>query len=196
MSTLESAGYGHELESSVALEGLVKKLPESLISRWGRQVNKVLPKIPTLRDLDAWLEDEVMGEKNVREWKTAKTDRQNANPTNLQGRMRNQTGPFPTINAIEKTNNGSRCTVCGTEPGHNLPACAKFTALTPTERAQTIWDLRNCFRCLGRNHHSNDCKKVELFCAIPGCSRQHHTLLHGSDLVAPNRTSNLRFQKK
>jgi hypothetical protein len=38
VATLDAAGYGHELESSVALEGLVSKLPTHLLARWGRNV--------------------------------------------------------------------------------------------------------------------------------------------------------------
>ena len=38
VATLDASGYGHELESSVALESLAAKLPGHLITRWGRNV--------------------------------------------------------------------------------------------------------------------------------------------------------------
>ncbi|KZS00874.1 Uncharacterized protein APZ42_002656, partial [Daphnia magna] len=65
VATLDAAGYGHELESSVALEGLVSKLPTHLLSRWGRNVTRLFPRVPTLRDLNAWLGFELMGMKNI-----------------------------------------------------------------------------------------------------------------------------------
>jgi hypothetical protein len=34
VTTLEAAGYGHELNSSVALAEIVHKLPPSMITRW------------------------------------------------------------------------------------------------------------------------------------------------------------------
>ena len=40
VATLDASGYGHELESSVALESLAAKLPGHLITRWGRNVTR------------------------------------------------------------------------------------------------------------------------------------------------------------
>jgi len=65
VSTLQASGYGHELESSLALETLVRKLSPVLIARWGRYVNRILPVIPTLREFDSWVDEQVMAEKNV-----------------------------------------------------------------------------------------------------------------------------------
>jgi hypothetical protein len=71
VAILEASGYGHELNSSVALNGIVAKLPHSMVARWGRRVNRLLPRTPTLRDLDTWVEEEMMSLKNVREVKTS-----------------------------------------------------------------------------------------------------------------------------
>ena len=57
IETFSSHLHGHEWDSSVALEGILGKLPESMVDRWGRHVNRLLPNIPTLRHLDAWLEE-------------------------------------------------------------------------------------------------------------------------------------------
>ncbi len=65
VATLEASGYGHELNSSVALNGIAAKHPHSMVARWGRRVNRLLPRTPTLRDLDVWVEDEMMSVKNV-----------------------------------------------------------------------------------------------------------------------------------
>ncbi len=186
VTTLDSAGYGHELDSSVALEGLVRKLPGAMIARWGRHVNQLLPNIPSLRDLDAWLEDEVMGEKNVRS--IEKKPSRNVNvQTATQNRGNWRTNLIPTVNAVDVSRYGGRCAVCESGPGHKLEECQKFLGMSPTQRAQVIWDLRNCFRCLGRNHHSNVCKKVELTCGVGSCKGKHHTLLHGAESVATTK---------
>lgn len=205
VTTLDSAGYGHELNSSVALEGLVRKLPDSLIARWGRQVNRLLPNIPTLRDLDSWLEEEVMSERNVRSIGTKPNNttpssgsRQPVteskrvwfnNPTDLKKSWINI---HPTVNAIDGVKFGGECSVCGLQPGHKLEDCRKFMSMPATQRAQTIWDMKNCFRCLGRNHHSNVCKKTDLVCTITGCTGKHNTLLHGAEPVATNRSASRR----
>ena len=190
VSTLDSAGYGHELDSSVALEGILGKLPESMVDRWGRHVNRLLPNIPTLRHLDAWLEEEVMSRKNVRPMTFTPTTGQQQNKGAQQqqnkGSFFKPPNLFPTINTIEDSPS-EKCSICNTEPWHRLTWCPKFIGLTPTERAQTIYDLRNCFRCLGRKHNSKECKKVDQKCGVASCNGKHHTLLHGADTIATLR---------
>ena len=44
----------------------------------------------------------------------------------------------------------------------------------------------NCFRCLGGQHLSADCKK-NVNCSVNGCNRKHHPLLHGG--LMPSTTS-------
>ena len=44
----------------------------------------------------------------------------------------------------------------------------------------------NCFRCLGGQHISADCKK-NVNCSVNGCNRKHHPLLHGG--LMPSTTS-------
>jgi hypothetical protein len=65
-----------------------------------------------------------------------------------------------------------------------LALCPKLIAMEPTKRAQTVFDLGNCFRCLGRNHSSHECRKTDAICGMKGCNQRHHTLLHGADRVA------------
>ncbi len=67
---------------------------------------------------------------------------------------------------------------------HRLALCPKFIAMEPTQRAQTVFDLGNCFRCLGRNHSSHGCRRTDAICGMKGCNQRHHTLLHGADRVA------------
>lgn len=191
VATLEAAGYGHELNSSVALNEIIAKLPHSMIARWGRRVNRLLPRTPTLRDLDAWVEEEMMSTKNVREVKVG-----NPNPRRLWNMPpRRAMQPFqPSINFIDETKRtdlndksettNNKCAVCETTPGHRLALCPKFVAMEPTQRAQVVFDIGNCFRCLGRNHSSNECRKTDVTCGMRGCNQHHHILLHGANRVA------------
>ena len=39
------------------------------------------------------------------------------------------------------------------------------------------------FRCLASDHRGKDCTKTRI-CGIDGCSRNHHRLLHGSEVLA------------
>ena len=101
-------------------------------------------------------------------------------PTNL----------LPTINAVAVDQIGlSKCSVCVVEPGHALERCEKFLGLSVDNRAKAVYDLDNCFRCLGRNHLSRDCKKT-LRCGSGNCnSTAHHTLIHGASRAAPGNQS-------
>lgn len=60
-------------------------------------------------------------------------------------------------------------------------------SFNPSERLKVVMDLRNCFRCLGRNHGSKDCKKVDINCTASGCGGPHHTLLHGGERDTSSR---------
>lgn len=178
VATLDAAGYGHELESSVALEGLASKLPSHLLTRWGRNVTRLFPKIPTLRDLNSWLGIELMGMKNVQNINPPTQTSATHSSTNAQFHYSNRnqqqgsisnwnrnstqsyrattnkpnSGFLPTVNAIAVEQNSSKCIVCNGEPGHSLDRCEKFLALSVDDRAKAVYDLENCFRCLGRNH--------------------------------------------
>lgn len=212
VATLDAAGYGHELESSVALEGLVAKLPDSLLSRWGRQVTRLFPRIPTLRDLDAWLELKLMGMKNVQSARPTDPETPAVNPPsqysnrnqqerssywNRQGNQashrsttqQNKAALLPTVNAFNADQSyTSKCKVCNEEPGHALERCTRFIEMTVDQRAQTVWDLENCFRCLGRNHLCRDCKKENIRCTVPNCnSSAHHTTIHDAARISTQR---------
>jgi hypothetical protein len=210
VATLDAAGYGHELESSVALEGLVSKLPTHLLARWGRNVTRLFPRVPTLRDLNAWLGFELMGMKNVQgvipQTKPAtptiappQHSTRQRHQENGVGWTRNSNQSFyraattvkttqPTVNAIAaKQEVLSRCIVCNEEPGHALEHCTQFLGMSVDDKAKAVYDLDNCFRCLGRNHLCRECKKA-LRCEICN-SASHHTLIHGASRAAPGQQS-------
>jgi len=79
------------------------------------------------------------------------------------------------------------CTICRDEKGHGLTACNSFMSMNPSQRLKAVMELRNCFRCLGRNHGAKDCKKVDIKCTASGCGGPHHPLLHGGHVDTPPR---------
>jgi hypothetical protein len=95
----------------------------------------------------------------------------------------------PTVNFFDQTTTerdadqrtgGNQCGLCKLEPGNRLAPCPRFIAMDPNQRANAVYDLKNCFRCLGRNHNSNECRKADAMCGVLSCSQQHHKLLHGA----------------
>ena len=206
--SLEAAGYGHELNSSIALADLVIKLPRTLASKWGYSVNKWMKSDPTatpnLHKLDSWLLDAVMAENYIPR-PAASTQRSGPAPVRsftFGGKAAQPSHPKHTdssqstsaavraitSNSREDSAKGSSadrdavgCQVCHDPRGHALTNCNAFMGMTPTERVKTLVELRNCYRCLGRFHSASTCKKVEIFCTALGCGGKHHPLIHGGE---------------
>jgi hypothetical protein len=109
------------------------------------------------------------------------------NQSSYRGATSNKSNFPPMVNAIGVEKTGSnKCGVCKEEPGHALERCNQFMELSIDYRAKAVFDLNNCFRCLGRNHISRECKK-SLRCEEQDCNRaSHHTLIHRVTRVAPN----------
>ena len=191
IAALDAAGYGHELHSSVALTDLVAKLPYSMAARWGREVHKMCTTnsgfyAPSIHDLDKWLESEVMGAKYAAIPPTY------SNRPSYSSNNTNKTSFYPkatriaTVNSISTSSDSFSkaaeaslgCPICAQVPGHSPILCSKFMGMLPVDRLRSLRDLKNCFRCLGRNHQQEDCKKTHLFCSTTSCRGTHHSLLH------------------
>lgn len=232
VTTLQNFGYGHELKSSIAVRELVKKLPKPLITRWGRHITRMSPKVPTLTCLNDWLEEAVVSAKMVQETMASvdPPEQQPPRPSsssgrrygnqrgaeyrggfgnrgtfNLQGSLgynsasgfrsnldqglahqyRPASASMPNIAHVIDAGQDESCSLCGANPGHGLTACSRFMALSPTERAKVVWTKKNCFRCLGRLHTSQSCRKTHITCTVGTCRGPHHSLLHGSELITP-----------
>ncbi|KAI9549572.1 hypothetical protein GHT06_007543 [Daphnia sinensis] len=66
VATLQLGGYGLELHSSTPLAQLVGKLPPNLRSKWAEVSYRIQDRLPTILDLDTWLDDVTMAEYFVR----------------------------------------------------------------------------------------------------------------------------------
>lgn len=141
---------------------------------------------PNIHDLDKWLESEVMGAKY------AVIPPTNSNRLSYNNNNSTKTSFYPkttriaTVNSIYTSSDPFSkavettpgCPICAQTPGHSPILCSKFMGMLPVDRLRTLRDLKNCFRCLGRNHQQEDCKKSHLFCSNMGCRGTHHSLLH------------------
>ena len=67
------------------------------------------------------------------------------------------------------------CPIC--EDKHFIAKCPTFIKATADERFEMLKKLRLCFSCFKGNHVSSECRTRS---TCDKCSKQHHTLLHGS----------------
>jgi hypothetical protein len=94
----------------------------------------------------------------------------------------------PTVNAIAAEQGVlSTFSVCNEKPGHALERCTQFLGMSVYDRAKAVFDLDNCFRCLGCNPLCRECKK-SLRSEVCN-SASHHTLIHGASRAAPGHQS-------
>ncbi|XP_050516179.1 uncharacterized protein LOC126891043 [Diabrotica virgifera virgifera] len=70
-------------------------------------------------------------------------------------------------------NFNATCVICN--GAHRIYSCARFTALPPRERINSVKQKKLCFNCLGHQHSIKDCRST-ISCSI--CSKKHHTLIH------------------
>ena len=203
VSSLRNGGFGAEVELSGWLEVITEKLPSNLQSKWGRKVMKSSPEILSLEDFSDWLHDYVKGEmavKHVQLMSQPKDDKQPKRDGN-QGRRKDSKDSkpvttimatiAPTASAVPKSKtdeakSAEHCPHCSGD--HLLAKCSEFKSLAIEKRAETVRDLKCCFRCLRQGHVSKKCRSSEK-CGIEGCSFRHHTLLHGAPRLFPKSPS-------
>ncbi|XP_067623360.1 uncharacterized protein [Eurosta solidaginis] len=69
----------------------------------------------------------------------------------------------------------SNCAIC--QGQHKTSECKQFIELTVANRWAQVKQSRLCFGCLSSGHGMRDCQRRKP-CAIEGCRRMHHKLLH------------------
>ncbi|XP_057372209.1 uncharacterized protein LOC130693104 [Daphnia carinata] len=185
VATLQLGGYGLELHSSTTLAQLVGKLPPNLRSKWAEVSYRIQDRLPTILDLDTWLDDVTMAEYFVRvgvdptfqQGSHPKT-RENVHKSSNEKPKKSTTPPM----VFSTTVNIASCPYC--DGAHRLYLCEKFKALNPTERSEVVKEKRCCYRCLDYRHLSSECKR-EKECGTEDCKRLHHPLLHGAPRMYP-----------
>ena len=96
-----------------------------------------------------------------------------------QSRMRN----FQTA-AIGKEPNSTKlpCSLCQSFD-HGVWFCKEFYDTGVDDRWKIAKEKQLCFRCLASDHWGKDCLKARTY-GIDGYSRNHHRLLHGSEVLS------------
>lgn len=157
----------------------------------------------SLQDVSAWLHDIIKAEMVVKHGKLLSQPNKSVAGPRKPTKMREEKAspPPPTILAtfathtkIEEQNSSDvseksgnipdpkRCPLC--KNGHPLKRCPRFEAKSVAERAETVKELRACFRCLRNGHRSRDCYSKKK-CGVDGCTYLHHQLLYGVPKVFP-----------
>jgi hypothetical protein len=191
VATLRLGGYGMELYSHATLSQLVLKLPPALKSRWGEKSWAMQPTLATVEDLDQWLDGVAMAERSIQASSIETPQQRSAKPTDEKRRVLHRPNVFNNTvthdepDADDKT---TRCPGCNSTHQHHIIDCRKFNEMTVKERAQIVKDANLCLRCLGDDHLSRGCTRVER-CSQPECDGVHHPLLHGAPRLFSKPTS-------
>ncbi|KZS01609.1 Uncharacterized protein APZ42_001683, partial [Daphnia magna] len=160
LATLQLGGYGLELHSSTTLAQLVGKLPPTLRSKWAKVSYRIQDRLPTILDLDTWLDDVTMAECFVRVGVNP-TPQQGSHPKTRENvhRSSNEKQKKSTMTPMvfSTTVKIASCPHC--DGAHCLYLCEKFKALNPAERSEIVKEKRCCYQCLDDRHLSSECMK-------------------------------------
>ena len=69
-----------------------------------------------------------------------------------------------------------KCPFCGEI--HWIVNCPKYMKMTPAERRKQLFEMKRCYRCLGKDHALIKCPSQR---TCKSCKEKHHTSLHGAD---------------
>ncbi|XP_057376030.1 uncharacterized protein LOC130696912 [Daphnia carinata] len=216
VSALSRSGLASELESLGNLMHVVTKLPKTLRERWGEKVMKMHPAIPSIVDLDDWLNLQSKGSDFAKLMAGPSTlprtplvvPKRNGKgyPTPCMSTINHVTTSTPETNLLptkvgglrvnppnttsfSQTKGSPTCFVCK-EPIHRIEECNTFRQMSPTQRAETVFKAGRCLRCLAGKHTSRFCRLKSIRCKVEGCKNPgHSTLLHGSEFSTRNNAS-------
>ncbi|XP_045027087.1 uncharacterized protein LOC123470617 [Daphnia magna] len=210
MHALRTGGYEQDLESGMALEHVVSRLPPRMKSSWGVKVYRMTPTRATLKDLAKWIDEMVMGDLMTRpsthrspapqKEKKAGSAKPSTKPTRLFGKgpvvFHTSTTPpvkKPQQSPPSESNSSSlkkgfikKCIYC--DNAHSIKNCSTFKDLDVTARVEWVKEKRLCFRCLIGTHQGTECP-TENVCNIGNCGQRHHPLLRGAPRVYPTNAS-------
>lgn len=165
-SFLETIDSEPHLANPNLIEELVKKLPPSKRSDWGRHAMKIVP-YATVRHFSDWLSEEAYVISYI-------------SPTSLvephQPKRRSREVLHAT--AVTKSTPTVTCRLC--KKSHRLIDCGDFQKKNVKERWSFVKNNRLCFACLRYGHQTFECRSKKT-CIVEGCKKPHHELLHEDD---------------
>ena len=139
-----------------------------------------------MKALRDWLKEEVIIRVEATEMaqgiepkQTREYDRGRSKPTERGYRPRtwftNRDGKHSNNDDTRSPYSKPPCAVCG--GNHGVWSCKVFSGLSLPDRWRVAKEKHSCFRCLASNHVGKDCTRSKP-CAVQGCKRSHHNLLH------------------
>jgi hypothetical protein len=134
VATLQLGGYGSELQSSTTLAQLVGKLPPNLRSKWAEVSYKIQGRLPTIIDLNSWLDDVTMAEYFVRVGVNSTPQHSVSSQQKPNNDKQRKSASSPKVFAT--TVKIASCPHCS--GAHRLHLCEIFKALNPTQRSEII----------------------------------------------------------
>ncbi len=142
---------------------LVDKLPDGLKLQWGMKSLDIGSN--TLVHFAEWIDRVAEGASKV-------------STPKLNFREKRKDGFSAAVEEAATSSSPSRsCPMCRRD-GHSASSCERFKKMTVDDRWKLVKENNLCFRCLGRNHSIKDCR-VKWTCKAKGCTKKHHTMLHG-----------------
>ena len=163
---LQQLNYLSDLRSTDVLAQAVRRLPKRLQFKWSERMSGLKSRgiTPTLLEFEVWVREKVVAYREAANFIDFK-------PSDQPKRSRNEFNGM--LNKKEVV-----CILC--KGSHNLSKCADYKKLNPSEKYQWVKKSKLCFTCLGRAHSAKDCMSKNS-CFVEGCSKRHHTSLHGYD---------------
>ena len=177
IKSLSNIGY---LYNTDLVNGIIQKIPNSMIFNYIRYASNVNIETPDLVKISNFLYDEAnMALKaGVMDFIPLTLEKNKSNITS-QSRTNLKSVFLTDVNKSRSqtsTNNISlikKCAVCNRR-NHTTETCRDFTREPIRQRWKLAKTLNLCFNCLSSNHARKDCKSKK--CNL--CSRNHHQLLH------------------
>ena len=182
---LQVEGRDGELEDGTLHSLLLKKFPERQLENYSRWLNEWAREKSVIAVSD-WLEDEVRFREEVTEMANGNESKpvKYARPPRApkyqdQRKIRNL---HTATMGNEPRNTRPPCSLCSSFD-HGVWFCKQFYDKGVDDRWQITKERKLCFRCLASDHRGKDFTKARI-CGIDDCSRNHHRLLHGSEMMA------------
>ncbi len=173
VTTIETLRIPAYLNNPQLMQELVDKLPDGLKLQWGMKSLEI--ESSTLTHFAEWIDRVALAASKV-------------STPKLNFRERREEGFNAAVEDAASTSSSSRsCVVCRKD-SHAPSSCERFKRMKVDDRWKCVKENSLCFRCLEKGHSIRDCR-MKWTCKAEGCSKRHHTLLHGQVVAASVKSS-------
>ena len=170
VQVLTQMNYVGDLQSEGVLSSATRKLPFNMKTKWLTYTRQNADYYMGLEAFSVWLQEIAAVQEDV-----LMTGNPNAEKSKRASKDKSKNSTFSTFaddSADKKT--GHDCPL--NDGKHPLWKCEKFLKMTCPADFEKAKEMKLCFCCLAGNHVVKDCTYKA--CAVKGCSRRHHRLLH------------------